>query len=52
MGRESLGLAKIICHNIGECQGQEAELGGLESREGGYTGLLQRKLENGIAFEI
>ena len=52
MGGEALGPVKVPCHNIGECQGQEAELGGLESREGGYTGLLQRKLENGIAFEI
>jgi hypothetical protein len=27
MGREALGLAKIICPTIGECKGQEAEGG-------------------------
>jgi hypothetical protein len=41
MGGEALGLAKIICPNIGECQGQEAGVGGLGSRVGGgYKGLL------------
>jgi hypothetical protein len=30
MGGEALGLAKIICLSIGECQGQE--VGGLGSR--------------------
>jgi hypothetical protein len=33
MGREDLGLAKILCPSIGRCQGQEAGVGGLESRE-------------------
>jgi hypothetical protein len=32
MGREALGLAKILCPIIGECQGQEAGMGGLRSR--------------------
>jgi hypothetical protein len=42
-----LGLAKIICLSTGECQGQEAGVGGLGSRAGeGYKGAL------GIAFEI
>ena len=35
MGGEDLGLAKIICPIIGECQGQEAGVGGLGSRTGG-----------------
>jgi hypothetical protein len=38
-----LGLAKIICPNTGECQGQEAGVGGLGSREGrGYRGFSER----------
>jgi len=40
MGREALGLSKIICLSIGECQGQEMGVGGLGSRaRGGYRGL-------------
>jgi hypothetical protein len=39
MRREALGLVKIICPNTGECQGQEAGVGGLGSRAwGGYRG--------------
>jgi hypothetical protein len=34
MGGEALGLAKIICPNTGEYQGQEAGVGGLERRVG------------------
>jgi hypothetical protein len=30
-----LGLAKILCPSIGECQGQEVGVGGLGSRGGG-----------------
>jgi hypothetical protein len=53
MGGEALGLAKIVCPSIGECQGKEAEVGRLESRAvGGYRGLSERKLEKGIAFEM
>ena len=34
-----LGLANFICPNTGECQGQEAGVGGLGSRAGGgYRG--------------
>jgi hypothetical protein len=33
MGEEALGLAKILCPSIGECQGQEAGVVGLESRD-------------------
>jgi hypothetical protein len=40
MGGEALGIAKIICLSTGECQGQEAGVGGLGSRAGGgYRGL-------------
>jgi hypothetical protein len=53
MGGEALGLAKTICPSTGECQGQEAGVGRLVSRaEGGYRGLLERKLGKGIAFEM
>ena len=40
MGGEALGIVKIICSSTGECQDQEAEMGGLGSRVGiGYRGL-------------
>jgi hypothetical protein len=35
MGEEALGLAKILCPRIGECQGQETGVGGLVSRGSG-----------------
>jgi hypothetical protein len=41
MGGEALGLGKILCPSTGECQGQEAGVGGLGSTAvGGYRGLL------------
>ena len=41
MGGGALGLAKIICPSTGECQGQEAGVGGLNSKVGGGNrGLL------------
>ena len=50
---EALDLAKIIFPSKGECQGQEAGVGGLGSREvGGYRGLSERKLGMGIEFEM
>jgi hypothetical protein len=52
MGGEALGLAKIICPSIGECQGQEVGMGGLWSRGTGYWGLSERKLGKGIAFKL
>jgi hypothetical protein len=53
MRGEGLGLAKIICPNTGDCQGQEAGVGGLGSRVGGgYRKLLERKLGKGITFEM
>jgi hypothetical protein len=40
LGGEALGLAKMICPSTGECQGQEAGVGGLGSRAGGgYRGI-------------
>jgi hypothetical protein len=52
MGGEAHGLAKIICLSMGECQGQEAGVGGLGSRVGGgYRGLSERKLGKGIALK-
>jgi hypothetical protein len=35
MGGEAPGPVKVLCPNIGECQGQEAVVGGLVSRGGG-----------------
>jgi hypothetical protein len=35
LGREALGLVKIICPSTGECQGQEEGVGGFWSRAGG-----------------
>jgi hypothetical protein len=34
MGREGLGLVKVLCPNpnIGECEGQEVGVGGLGSK--------------------
>jgi hypothetical protein len=32
MGGEALGLVKVLCPSIGECQGQEAGVGGVGSR--------------------
>ena len=52
MGGEALGLAKIICPSTGECQGQEAGVGGLGNRGGGYRGLSERKLGKVKAFEM
>jgi hypothetical protein len=53
VGGQALGFAKIICPRTGECQGQEAGLGGLGSRTGGrHRGLSDRKIEKVIAFEM
>jgi hypothetical protein len=46
MGGEALGIVKIICPSTGECQGQEAQVGGLGSRVGGgYRGLWGQHLK-------
>jgi hypothetical protein len=46
MEGEALGLTKIICPSTGECQGQEAGVGGLGSRAGGgYRGISGQHLK-------
>jgi hypothetical protein len=54
MGGEALGLVKVLCTIIGECQGQEAGVGGLGSRKRkeGIGDFLERKLGKGITFEM
>jgi hypothetical protein len=32
MGDETFGPVKVLCPSVGECQGQEAGVGGLVSR--------------------
>ena len=50
MEGETLGLAKIICTSTGECQGQEAGVGGLGSRVGGLGGKVWGTFR--IVFEL
>jgi hypothetical protein len=55
MGGEVLGLSKILCSSIGECQGQEVGMGGWGAEGGereGYRRFSERKLGKGIAFEM
>jgi hypothetical protein len=53
MGGEALGLAKILCPSIGECQGQEAVVCGWRAGGGGgKKGFSERKLGKGITFEM
>jgi hypothetical protein len=53
MGGETLGLEKIICPSVGECQGQEVGGGTLGNRgRREYRRLLERKLGKGLAFEM
>ena len=53
MGGETHGLVNIICPSTGECQSQEAGVGGFGSKaEGGYRELSERKLGKKIAFEV
>ena len=50
---EILGPVKVLCPSKGECQGQEAGVGGLGSRwRGRDRGLLEGKLGKGITFEM
>jgi hypothetical protein len=51
MGEEALGLVKILCPNIGECQGQEVGVGGLGSR-GRKEGIEDFKEETWIGDSI
>jgi hypothetical protein len=39
MGEEALGPLKALCTSIGECQGQEAGVGGLVSKGRGEKGV-------------
>jgi hypothetical protein len=45
---------KALCPSIGECQGQEAGVGGMVSRgeRGRDRGFSEGKLEKGIKFEM
>jgi hypothetical protein len=54
MGGEALGPVKVLCPSVGECQGQEAGVGGLGSRGrgGGNRGFSEGKLGKGITFEM
>ena len=53
MGGEALGPVKVLCPSIGECQGQEAGVGGLVSRGSeDDRGFLEGKLGKGITFEM
>jgi hypothetical protein len=46
MGGEALGPVKVLCPNIGECQGQEVGLGGLVSR-GRRKGIFRGETRKG-----
>jgi hypothetical protein len=46
LGGEALGLVKIICPSSGECQGQEAGVGGLGSRAGEGIGDFVDSISN------
>jgi hypothetical protein len=49
MGGEAFGFVKALCPNVGECQGQKAEVGGLGSRgRGRRRRFLEGKPGKGI----
>jgi hypothetical protein len=54
MGGEAFGPVKILCPCIGKCQGQEAGVGRLGSKEksGGNRGFSEGKLGKGITCEM
>ena len=54
MRGEALGPVKVLMPSIGECQGQEAGVGGLRSsgRWEGDRGFVEGKLGKGITFEM
>jgi hypothetical protein len=54
MGSVILGSVKVRCLSTGECQDQEAGVGGLVSmwREGEDRGFSEGKLGKGITFEM
>ena len=47
MGGEVLGPVKALCPSIGECQGQEAGVGGFGSRGGGIGDFQRGSWERG-----
>jgi hypothetical protein len=53
---EALGPVKVLCPSVGECQGQEAGMGGLVSRGKGEKGLdrgfSEGKSGKGTTFEM
>jgi hypothetical protein len=51
MGGEALGPVKVLCPNVGECQGQEMGVSELLSGQGN-RGFLEGKLGMGIRFEM
>ena len=50
MGGEALDPVKALCPSVGECQGQEAGVGGLVEAGGG--GFSEGKPGKGITFEM
>jgi hypothetical protein len=54
MGGEALGSVKVLCPSVGECQDQEAGVGGLVSRGRGKgnTGFSEGKPGKEITFEM
>jgi hypothetical protein len=53
MGEEALGPVKARCPSVGECQGQEAGVGGLVCvYGGGNRGFSEGKPGKGITFEM
>jgi hypothetical protein len=52
MGEEALGPVKVLCPSIGECQGQEAGVGGLVSIGRGEGKRIGDKPGKGITFEM
>jgi hypothetical protein len=50
---ERPGPVKVLCPSVGECQGQEAGVGGLVSRgRGNGMGVFFRGETKGITFEM
>jgi hypothetical protein len=53
MREDALVTVKVLCPSIGECQGQEAGVGGLVNVEVGMDrGFSKGELGRGITFEI
>jgi hypothetical protein len=54
MGGEALGPVKALSPSVGECQGQEAGVGGLvnKGKRGGDRGFSEGKPGKGLTFEM